>query len=186
MTCNYTCCHTSNNYGYYLHHHQGCIEPQSGERACNSWIAKCLLLLKLKVTPTNCRRREKRAVANDETTVPPTPKVLLVPHAIFSVFVDTHLDTTIHCCCLFSSKRKLGGGRLLRQFLRLIAVQTFTCSSICKRMCHFLWYLAMSNRPAYCEQKRTRVPCSNGMISFISAGMLAIATSQYTSVNDLM
>ena len=34
-----------------------------------------LLLLKLEVTSTNCRRRDKRAVANDETTVPPTPKL---------------------------------------------------------------------------------------------------------------
>ena len=42
---------------------QACIEPRSGERACNSWIAKYLLLLKLEVTPTNCRRWEKRAVA---------------------------------------------------------------------------------------------------------------------------
>ena len=53
-------------------HDQGLIEPPSGERACNSRIAKYLLLLKLEVTPTNCRRREKKAVANDETTVPPS------------------------------------------------------------------------------------------------------------------
>ena len=51
-------------------------------------------------------KSRKRAVANDETTVPPTP-VVLAPRAVFSVFVDTHLDTTIHCCSLFSSKRRL-------------------------------------------------------------------------------
>ena len=46
-------------------------------------------------------------MANDEITVPPMPKSFL-PHGLFSVFVDTHLDTTIHCCSLFSSKSKLG------------------------------------------------------------------------------
>ena len=53
---------------------QGLIKPQSGARACNSWIVKYLLLLKLEVTPTNFRCREEKAVANDETTVLPTPK----------------------------------------------------------------------------------------------------------------
>ena len=55
-------------------YNQGRIEPRSGERACNILDSEYLLLLKLEVTPINCRRREKRVVTNDETTAPPTPK----------------------------------------------------------------------------------------------------------------